>query len=91
MPAMNESNGPIEVTRGGVSVKSRGVGACVRAQCGQEAACKPLPNNTYMCVCPHDSSPPTPDLKCPNRLTGKITLYNYVVTKYFHFFFRSQY
>ncbi|GLV38614.1 Ror [Carabus blaptoides fortunei] len=73
MTAMNETSGTIEVTRGGLTVKGRGVGACVRAQCGQEAACKPLPNNTYMCVCPHDFSPPTSDLKCPNRLTVPIT------------------
>ncbi|XP_067008140.1 muscle, skeletal receptor tyrosine-protein kinase [Anabrus simplex] len=37
--------------------------------CGPEAACRPFPNNTFMCVCPHDVSPPTADLKCPNRST----------------------
>ncbi|XP_046385492.1 tyrosine-protein kinase transmembrane receptor Ror-like isoform X2 [Ischnura elegans] len=37
--------------------------------CGREAACRHFPNNTYACVCTHDSSPPTPDLRCPNRRT----------------------
>ncbi|KAH0563856.1 high affinity nerve growth factor receptor-like isoform X1 [Cotesia glomerata] len=38
--------------------------------CGKEAACRTFPNNTSKCVCPHDLSPPTDDLKCPKRLTA---------------------
>ncbi|XP_011141324.1 tyrosine-protein kinase transmembrane receptor Ror [Harpegnathos saltator] len=34
--------------------------------CGMEAACRIL-GNTSDCVCPHDASPPTADLKCPIR------------------------
>lgn len=41
--------------------------------CGKEAACRTFADNTSKCVCPHDLSPPTPDLRCPNRLTGKAT------------------
>ena len=41
--------------------------------CGKEAACRRFPDNTSKCVCPHDLSPPTSDLRCPNRLTGKAT------------------
>lgn len=55
-------------------VNGRGYGNCYKGRCGQEAACKPLPNNTYTCVCPHDLSPPTAELRCPNRLTGKCFL-----------------
>ena len=36
--------------------------------CGNEAACRSLDSETSKCVCPHDLSPPTEDLKCPNRL-----------------------
>lgn len=55
----------------------RRVGTCVRDRhetkpCGSEAACRQLDPNTYFCVCPHDSSPPTEDLKCPKRITGKL-------------------
>ncbi|XP_029164341.1 high affinity nerve growth factor receptor-like [Nylanderia fulva] len=35
--------------------------------CGKEAACRSFPNNTSKCVCPHDLSSPTEDLRCPNR------------------------
>lgn len=54
----------------------RRVGTCVRERhetkpCGSEAACRQLDPNTYFCVCPHDSSSPTEDLKCPKRITGK--------------------
>lgn len=41
--------------------------------CGKEAACRSFKNNTSKCVCPHDSSTPTNDLKCPNRLTVPLT------------------
>ncbi|XP_043682046.1 tyrosine-protein kinase transmembrane receptor Ror-like isoform X2 [Vespula pensylvanica] len=41
--------------------------------CGKEAACRSFRDNTSQCVCPHDSSPPTSDLKCPNRLTVPLT------------------
>ncbi|XP_012288526.1 tyrosine-protein kinase transmembrane receptor Ror [Orussus abietinus] len=41
--------------------------------CGKEAACRSFENNTSICVCPHDSSPPTSDLKCPNRLIVPLT------------------
>ncbi|XP_011304539.1 high affinity nerve growth factor receptor isoform X1 [Fopius arisanus] len=37
--------------------------------CGDEAACRQFPNNTSKCVCTHDSSTPTDDLKCLTRIT----------------------
>ncbi|XP_014253444.1 NT-3 growth factor receptor-like [Cimex lectularius] len=43
-------------------------GDCTAEICGMEAACKPLRKNFHTCICPHDSSIPTKDLKCPNRL-----------------------
>lgn len=46
---------------------------CRPGLCGQEAACHPLPNKNYTCVCPHDGSEPTKDLKCPNRMTVAAT------------------
>ena len=42
--------------------------------CGTEAACIESENNTSRCICPHDKSPPTADLKCPNRNIGKYRL-----------------
>ncbi|XP_076245437.1 muscle, skeletal receptor tyrosine-protein kinase [Calliopsis andreniformis] len=41
--------------------------------CGKEAACRKFDDYTSRCVCPHDSSPPTSDLKCPNRLIVPLT------------------
>ena len=41
--------------------------------CGKEAACRSFDDNTSKCVCPHDLSPPTADLKCPNRLIVPLT------------------
>ncbi|XP_066597332.1 tyrosine-protein kinase transmembrane receptor Ror-like isoform X2 [Prorops nasuta] len=41
--------------------------------CGKEAACKSVDAHLSKCVCPHDLSPPTIDLKCPNRLTVPLT------------------
>ncbi|KAL0118602.1 hypothetical protein PUN28_009344 [Cardiocondyla obscurior] len=41
--------------------------------CGKEAACHTFENNTSKCMCPHDLTPPTPDLRCPNRITVPIT------------------
>ncbi|XP_034189337.2 tyrosine-protein kinase transmembrane receptor Ror isoform X3 [Osmia lignaria lignaria] len=41
--------------------------------CGKEAACRSFDDNTSKCVCPHDVSPPTTDLKCPNRLIVPLT------------------
>lgn len=41
--------------------------------CGTEAACRNFSNNTSKCVCPHDLSPPTSDLKCPNRAIVPLT------------------
>ncbi|XP_043506683.1 tyrosine-protein kinase transmembrane receptor Ror-like isoform X3 [Frieseomelitta varia] len=41
--------------------------------CGKEAACRSFKDNTSKCVCPHDLSAPTTDLKCPNRLTVPLT------------------
>ncbi|XP_012234031.2 high affinity nerve growth factor receptor-like isoform X1 [Linepithema humile] len=35
--------------------------------CGNEAACRSLPDNKSKCVCPHDLTLPTSDLKCPHR------------------------
>ncbi|XP_069705196.1 tyrosine-protein kinase transmembrane receptor Ror-like isoform X2 [Periplaneta americana] len=55
----------------GVSTSNDAEG-CRPGLCGQEAACHPLPNK-YVCVCPHDGSEPTKDLKCPNRLTVVVT------------------
>lgn len=54
-------------------VNGIGDGGCVKGICGAEAACRPLPGGRHQCVCPHDSSPPTADLKCPNRITGTLT------------------
>ncbi|KAK9713032.1 hypothetical protein QE152_g24601 [Popillia japonica] len=48
-------------------------GSCHKGICGQEAACKPYENNTYTCLCPHDSAPPTKDRKCPTRYTVDLT------------------
>ncbi|BES88348.1 TyrKc [Nesidiocoris tenuis] len=39
-------------------------GTCKPETCAPEAACTPYGNDTYTCVCPHDLSPPTKDLKC---------------------------
>ncbi|XP_017769848.1 PREDICTED: BDNF/NT-3 growth factors receptor-like [Nicrophorus vespilloides] len=44
-------------------------GECTMGVCGADAACKPFTNNTYTCLCPHDSLPPTKDQRCPNRIT----------------------
>ncbi|CAL1684805.1 unnamed protein product [Lasius platythorax] len=41
--------------------------------CGKEAACRSFPDNTSKCVCPHDLSPPTADLRCPNRVIVPLT------------------
>ncbi|KAK0093840.1 hypothetical protein PV326_012506 [Microctonus aethiopoides] len=41
--------------------------------CGKEAACRNFPNNTSKCVCPHDLSTPTDELKCPVRSTVPLT------------------
>ncbi|XP_012536911.2 high affinity nerve growth factor receptor isoform X2 [Monomorium pharaonis] len=41
--------------------------------CGKEAACRSFADNTSKCVCPHDLSPPTADLRCPNRVTVPLT------------------
>lgn len=37
--------------------------------CSEETACYPFVDGTYRCVCPHDRSEPTEDMKCPNRKT----------------------
>lgn len=51
--------------------------------CGVEAACHPFPNNTYVCLCPHDSQPPTIDGNdCP-RHTGK-TLFIFIIIIYIY-------
>ncbi|CAK9820474.1 Tyrosine-protein kinase transmembrane receptor Ror [Anthophora plagiata] len=41
--------------------------------CGKEAACRSFSDKRSKCVCPHDLSPPTADLKCPNRLIVPLT------------------
>ncbi|XP_020299419.1 muscle, skeletal receptor tyrosine-protein kinase-like isoform X2 [Pseudomyrmex gracilis] len=41
--------------------------------CGKEAACRSFEDNSSKCVCPHDLSSPTRDLRCPNRLTVPLT------------------
>uniref|UniRef100_A0A1B6KVD3 Protein kinase domain-containing protein n=1 Tax=Graphocephala atropunctata TaxID=36148 RepID=A0A1B6KVD3_9HEMI len=48
-------------------------GDCRPGLCGNEAACKPVGGHRFICICPHDSSPPTADLRCPNRLTVPLT------------------
>ncbi|XP_058807522.1 muscle, skeletal receptor tyrosine protein kinase-like isoform X2 [Phymastichus coffea] len=40
--------------------------------CGTEAACE-IKGTISHCVCPHDKSPPTADLKCPIRATVPLT------------------
>lgn len=52
----------------GAMVTSKG--GCRPGVCGDEAACHNL-NPGYKCVCPHDNSKPTHDLRCPNRLLGE--------------------
>ncbi|XP_043274530.1 muscle, skeletal receptor tyrosine-protein kinase-like isoform X2 [Venturia canescens] len=50
--------------------------------CGKEAACRSFSRTTSKCVCPHDLSPPTRDLKCPNRLLVPVTprpIYNIIL------------
>nr|CAD7427655.1 unnamed protein product [Timema monikensis] len=46
---------------------------CKPGLCGVDAACVPKGDGRYTCVCPHDNSPPTTDLKCPNRRTVALT------------------
>ncbi|KAG7208766.1 hypothetical protein KM043_014960 [Ampulex compressa] len=41
--------------------------------CGKEAACRSFDDSTSKCVCPHDLSSPTTDLKCPNRVIVPLT------------------
>lgn len=41
--------------------------------CGTEAACRSFADNTSKCVCPHDLSSPTSNLRCPNRLIVPLT------------------
>ncbi|XP_011494651.1 PREDICTED: tyrosine-protein kinase transmembrane receptor Ror-like [Ceratosolen solmsi marchali] len=41
--------------------------------CGTEAACQEAEDSTSRCICPHDKSPPTADLKCPNRVIVPLT------------------
>ncbi|XP_033228838.1 muscle, skeletal receptor tyrosine protein kinase-like [Belonocnema kinseyi] len=36
--------------------------------CGGETACRQINHTASICVCPHDSSLPTPDMKCPTRI-----------------------
>ncbi|XP_054283639.1 muscle, skeletal receptor tyrosine protein kinase-like [Macrosteles quadrilineatus] len=48
-------------------------GECSPGLCGNEAACMPVGSSRFKCICPHDSSPPTHDLRCPNRLTVPLT------------------
>ncbi|XP_073995280.1 muscle, skeletal receptor tyrosine protein kinase-like [Rhodnius prolixus] len=50
-------------------------GSCRSAPsvCGPEAACADVDNDSHTCVCPHDNSTPTSDLRCPNRLTVPLT------------------
>lgn len=38
--------------------------------CGLEAACLKVDATTSKCICPHDKSEPTADLKCLNRSKG---------------------
>ena len=40
--------------------------------CGTEAACQEVEDSTSRCICPHDKSPPTVDLRCPNRVIGNV-------------------
>lgn len=46
-------------------------GPCPRKKCPEDAACKFFENNnTHMCICTHDSLPPTAKGICPSRRTG---------------------
>ncbi|KAG8235418.1 hypothetical protein J437_LFUL015874 [Ladona fulva] len=56
-----------------MSGSSTGGGCGGSGACGPEAACRAFPNGTFACLCPHDASPPTEDLRCPNRRTVPMT------------------
>ncbi|XP_076255102.1 high affinity nerve growth factor receptor-like isoform X2 [Rhynchophorus ferrugineus] len=43
-------------------------GICSMGKCKGETACKNFPNNSYTCVCTHDSLPPTLNGACPRRI-----------------------
>lgn len=45
------------------------IGKCEKGICGEEAACQQHPNETFVCLCPHDMQPPTTDGRCPTRKT----------------------
>ncbi|RZF41051.1 hypothetical protein LSTR_LSTR002683 [Laodelphax striatellus] len=42
-------------------------GSCSQGICGLEAACIDLGKGSHICVCPHDESSPTKDLRCPRK------------------------
>ncbi|CAH0392803.1 unnamed protein product [Bemisia tabaci] len=42
-------------------------GVCRPGLCGEEAGCKIVGDNLHACVCLHDQSIPTADLKCPRK------------------------
>nr|XP_022901749.1 tyrosine-protein kinase transmembrane receptor Ror-like [Onthophagus taurus] len=42
-------------------------GSCSKGVCSPEAACVSYENNTFICLCTHDSHPPTIDGRCPTR------------------------
>lgn len=88
MPSMNHSddNVPVLATvrgsgrgartsgyKGDPNGEIRRDGQCSPNVCGNEAACKPHSDNTYSCVCPHDNSRPTDELRCLYRNTVPIT------------------
>ncbi|GJQ86599.1 hypothetical protein Trydic_g7832 [Trypoxylus dichotomus] len=63
------SDEQIKVTDSSERIPILKTGTCQKGVCGQEAACKEYENNTYTCLCPHDSAPPTKDKHCPTRYT----------------------
>ncbi|XP_076635602.1 muscle, skeletal receptor tyrosine protein kinase [Colletes latitarsis] len=75
-PSVNTSTHQFEEIAGTLLINGNSeiTGCKDRPQiCGKEAACRTFYNSTSMCVCPHDLSPPTADLKCPNRLIVPLT------------------
>ncbi|XP_018579743.1 tyrosine-protein kinase transmembrane receptor Ror isoform X2 [Anoplophora glabripennis] len=46
-------------------------GSCTMEVCKGETACRPQNNNTYTCLCTHDSLPPTARGICPRRIVNE--------------------
>lgn len=78
------------VNGGGTRDEMRREGRCIPNICGNEAACKPHKDNTYSCVCPHDNSAPTDELRCPNRNTGIYFIYLFLSSFEMYYFTKYQ-